>query len=596
MSGNNIRSVAALLLLALALPPRCQADAVSIPPLSRSDDPDRTFVDIPLSPMEAPASAAALVVEFGSPVPADAVRSITLHLHSGNGWRSASLPTGRARGTVRLPFAAFSSPEGSPGPAAEADRLRISLWRLAPDSDTPPIAIPSAGFAPPANIAVVRATDATAPGETAFAADMAARLERILSRAGIHFDTIPDTALDKGSGTKSPSGASVVLLPYSPSLSSAHIDALRAHINANGRVIAFYNRSRALSALLGLAPPRYEHTLHGWTAMAWGERRIPHHTENLLVPVIKDTKDTTVTATWVDASGTVTNLPAIAVTPHGALFAHVPPMAFPAAQDLLRDLLGLPARETGSAPGASDQALPSFPIVGAWIPASRLPASIPPAINTLYPYLAAVPAPGAGGKAPRPSQAIHIWLPLLHPVDRPHATWLDPADPDTRGAVKRRVLAALRRRPAGIHFDYLRTSGGASPKATAAVTELLRDVAKTARDADPGIVLSAAVFPTPAAAAQNNQDWPAWLREGLLDYVVPMLYDDDPDAFRASLAQCLAVASPDRLVAGIGTGADEAQVDAAAFRAELEAAAAAHLRGVVFFPLDDALRELLPKK
>ena len=63
---------------------------------------------------------------------------------------------------------------------------------------------------------------------------------------------------------------------------------------------------------------------------------------------------------------------------------------------------------------------------------------------------------------------------------------------------------------------------------------------------------------------------------------------------RAALAQCLAAAPADRLVVGIGTGADEAQVDAAAFRDEVAAASAAHLRGVAFFALDDALLELLP--
>ena len=72
-----------------------------------------------------------------------------------------------------------------------------------------------------------------------------------------------------------------------------------------------------------------------------------------------------------------------------------------------------------------------------------------------------------------------------------------------------------------------------------------------------------------------------------------MLYADDPASFRAMLAQCLAAAPADRIVAGIGTGADEAQVDAAAFAAELAIAAEAGLRGVAFFPLDDALRELL---
>ena len=87
----------------------------TIPPLSVSADPDRTYADIPLA---APATApAALTVLFADPVPAAAVRAVTLHLRCGTGWRTATLPAERARGNVRLPFGAFSSVEGIPGPA-----------------------------------------------------------------------------------------------------------------------------------------------------------------------------------------------------------------------------------------------------------------------------------------------------------------------------------------------------------------------------------------------------------------------------------------------------------------------------------------------
>ena len=588
-----------------------------IPPLSASPDPDRSLVDIPLAPAAAAAAPAALVVEFGSPVPPESVRGVSIHLRSRDGWLSASLPTARARGSVRLPFGSFA-PEGSAGPAAEADLARISLWRLAADSDTPPIAIPFVRLVPSADVAVVRATEATAPGETAFAAQMAARLERLLTRAGIPFDSLDDTALvgnPGGAGGAAPRPL-WLLLPYAPRLSPAHLAALRAHVAAGGRVAAFYNGSAELSALLGLAPPRYEHPRGGYRTMAWGKRRIPHHTEHLHIPVVKKGAEADVLATWVGTDGADTGLPAVVATRHGALFAHVPPLAYPAAQDLFRALVAQPREEAAAqvgsvAPEARSVTLPALLIVGAWTEAPRLPARIPPALNTLYAYLSAVPASGtrpanpsaaaASGTRPADSSAaaapaaVHVWLPLLNPVDRPDSRWLDPANPVDRAAALRRVRAAALRHPAGLHFDYLRSSGGtpASPEAAAAVTSLLREAVALARDLSPSIVLSAAVFPTPASAAEHNQDWPAWLREGLLDYVAPMLYNDDPAAFRASLAQCLAAAPADRLVAGIGTGADEAQVDAEAFAAEVAAAAEAGLRGVSFFPLDDALLELL---
>ena len=604
MPGNRLLRALVLLAIAVRAGSAVAGSApvvATIPPLSVSADPDRTYADIPLA---APAAApAALTVLFADPVPADAVRAVTLHLRCGTGWRTATLPAERAHGNVRLPFGAFSAVEGIPGPAEKADLVRISLWRRALRVDTPPIGIEFAGLTPPAEDAIVRATEDTAPGEVAFAARMADRLERILSRAGVPFDTILDTDLAEGAGAAS---RTFLFLPYAPSLSPDRLAALRAHVAAGGRIVAFYNASPELSELIGLAPPRYKNASPGWTAMAWNGRRIPHPTENLLVPGVKDPAATTVAATWVDADGKDTQIPAVAVTRHGALFAHVPPLAYPAAQDmLLLAILGSavppadPApsatsaaptaapREAGSVPEASASGLS---VVGAWVAAPRLPAAAPPALNTLFAYLAAVQAAPADRRS-----AAHVWIPLLDPVDVPGHRWLDPTVPADRAAALRRVRAAARLRPAGIHFDYVRSPAGApvSPKAAAAITSLLREAAALARELAPAAAISAAVFPTPAAATTVNQDWPAWIKEGLVDFVTPMIYEDDPDAFRAALAQCLAAAPADRLVAGIGTGADEAQVDAAAFRDEVAAAAAAHLRGVAFFALDDALLELL---
>ena len=103
MPGN--RPLRALLLLALAVVAGAAVAGTApviatIPPLSTSADPDRTFADIPLA---APAAApAALTVLFADPVPADAVRAVTVHLRCGDGWRTATLPAERARGTYAI--------------------------------------------------------------------------------------------------------------------------------------------------------------------------------------------------------------------------------------------------------------------------------------------------------------------------------------------------------------------------------------------------------------------------------------------------------------------------------------------------------------
>jgi len=60
------------------------------------------------------------------------------------------------------------------------------------------------------------------------------------------------------------------------------------------------------------------------------------------------------------------------------------------------------------------------------------------------------------------------------------------------------------------------------------VTALVRAVAVEARRARPGIAVSAAVFPdAQAARSVHGQDWPRWLDERLLDFIVPLDYAAD---------------------------------------------------------------------
>ncbi len=62
------------------------------------------------------------------------------------------------------------------------------------------------------------------------------------------------------------------------------------------------------------------------------------------------------------------------------------------------------------------------------------------------------------------------------------------------------------------------------------VTALVRDVYRRAKALKPRAQVTAAVL-TPLASAENVcQDWPGWLREGILDYVIPMAYIEDNDA------------------------------------------------------------------
>ena len=61
----------------------------------------------------------------------------------------------------------------------------------------------------------------------------------------------------------------------------------------------------------------------------------------------------------------------------------------------------------------------------------------------------------------------------------------------------------------------------------AGVTELVRDVYRRAKALRPRAEVTAAVFTPLASAKRVCQDWPGWLREGIIDYVVPMAYTMD---------------------------------------------------------------------
>jgi uncharacterized lipoprotein YddW (UPF0748 family) len=72
----------------------------------------------------------------------------------------------------------------------------------------------------------------------------------------------------------------------------------------------------------------------------------------------------------------------------------------------------------------------------------------------------------------------------------------------------------------------------------AAVDGLVVRLSGVARQARPGIVVSAAVVPDQAQALYHKyQPWPSWMARGVLDAVCPMTYTPDSRLFRAQVEQ-----------------------------------------------------------
>ena len=85
------------------------------------------------------------------------------------------------------------------------------------------------------------------------------------------------------------------------------------------------------------------------------------------------------------------------------------------------------------------------------------------------------------------------------------------------------------------------------------VTELVRDVYRRAKRAKPSGQVTAAVFSSLASAENVFQDWPGWLRQGVVDYVVPMAYTPNDDVLTNQLQEWKTVDPRlERILPGLG--------------------------------------------
>ncbi|HET9949570.1 MAG TPA: family 10 glycosylhydrolase [Longimicrobiales bacterium] len=121
------------------------------------------------------------------------------------------------------------------------------------------------------------------------------------------------------------------------------------------------------------------------------------------------------------------------------------------------------------------------------------------------------------------------------------------------------------------------------------ITSLVRELYEEAKARRPEIVVSAAVVADPESAyALRFQDWPVWLREGVLDVAVPMAYTPDDERFLTLVRTARAVAGAGyRLWAGIGAYLDTLE----GTLAKIDLARSEQAGGVVVFSYDWAAGE-----
>ena len=172
--------------------------------------------------------------------------------------------------------------------------------------------------------------------------------------------------------------------------------------------------------------------------------------------------------------------------------------------------------------------------------------------------------------------------------------YTDPKNPDARKhtlAVYTEIVS--RYRVEGFHYDYVRypqVTYADSAEDHAAVTTLVTEGAKRLREARPGIVISAAVFPDPDVARERVlQRWPEWAKSGLIDLICPMAYRRDTDEVARLLTKARAAAPKTRMWGGLMAYAGEKDL----LRDQVRAAEQAGCEGVILFAYDPAQRDLL---
>lgn len=116
------------------------------------------------------------------------------------------------------------------------------------------------------------------------------------------------------------------------------------------------------------------------------------------------------------------------------------------------------------------------------------------------------------------------------------------------------------------------------------VSDVVRRIYRTVESVKPWVKVSAAVFPDPDQAREKVlQDWAAWLREGIVDAVVPMTYTPDPEGVGGQLRRAVGIArdAGRHVYGGIGVYRLGGRPDA--LRAIIERARGAGVDGVVLF-------------
>ena len=207
--------------------------------------------------------------------------------------------------------------------------------------------------------------------------------------------------------------------------------------------------------------------------------------------------------------------------------------------------------------------------------------------------------------------------------------WLSPADERNRTMMLRAIREIVHRYELdGVHLDYIRFASSRADFSAAmrrryetsfrrplkswpprqsrgerfqrwkasVVDDFVREVSRTIREVRPGTRVSAAVFPEyPQCVRDVGQDWVRWVKRGWVDFICPMNYEANMNAFRSLVDRQVRLVGTRRMVVGIGVTTAACQLAADRVLERLAYLDRRGLPGIIFFDLDATLLErILP--
>ncbi|MFA5096250.1 MAG: family 10 glycosylhydrolase [Candidatus Omnitrophota bacterium] len=124
------------------------------------------------------------------------------------------------------------------------------------------------------------------------------------------------------------------------------------------------------------------------------------------------------------------------------------------------------------------------------------------------------------------------------------------------------------------------------------LTSLVRRIAKRLKDRSSGLLVSAAVVPAAERAYSSMfQDWPYWLEDGILDYVILMNYTRDKQLTKEIVRSSLGLRQKGKVYVGIGLYLMKDEPET--FLEQYRAVKALSPDGIAFFSYDDLTPEVL---